>query len=288
MLESIRHFLLIVEHGTFTVAAARAHLSQPALTASMQRLEAEVGATLLVRGRRGATLTAAGAAFLPHARTSVGAFGEGRRAAEEIIGLHAGEVRIGAGATVCTYLLPAYVARFRRRYPKIRFVLRELGPEAVKGALEGGELDLGLIADPSGELWRRDELVLVRKKGVGGRVDPRREPFVTFPPGSTTRAMLDAHFPDADIVMELSGVEAVKANVRAGIGVALISRAAVEAELRSGRLVRVRAPGLPLVRSIHLVHRGEERMSPAVSTFRTLLFAPGAERDAGGARGQVR
>ena len=67
MVEELRHFLLIAAHGTFTEAARRAHLSQPALTASMRRLEAAVGARLLLRGPGGASLTAAGEALRPHA-----------------------------------------------------------------------------------------------------------------------------------------------------------------------------------------------------------------------------
>lgn len=60
MLDELRHFLLVVEHGTLTHAARLANLTQPALSASIQRLEAEMGARLLHRSRRGARLTAAG------------------------------------------------------------------------------------------------------------------------------------------------------------------------------------------------------------------------------------
>src|SRR5688500_9815845 len=99
MFESLRHFLLILDHGTFTEAAKRAHLSQPALTASIHRLEQDLGATLLHRGRKGAQVTAAGAELVPRARAALAAIDEARRAVREVLELDRGEVRIGAGGT---------------------------------------------------------------------------------------------------------------------------------------------------------------------------------------------
>ena len=68
MIELLRHFVAVAEAGTFTAAARRVHLSQPALTASIQRLEALVGGAVRVRGRRGAEPTDVGRALLPRAR----------------------------------------------------------------------------------------------------------------------------------------------------------------------------------------------------------------------------
>src|SRR6185436_15585146 len=123
--EAFRHFALVSEHGTFTAAARHAHLTQPALTASIQRLEAQLGARLFDRGRAGATLTAAGAALLPRARAALAAVEEGRRAVAEVMGLAVGVVRVGAGATACTYYLPRTLAKFRARYPGVQISLRE-------------------------------------------------------------------------------------------------------------------------------------------------------------------
>src|SRR5262249_22490239 len=132
MLDELKHFVLIAENRTFTAAARRAHLSQPALTASIHRLEEDIGARLFDRGRSGAELTAAGAALLPRARAARAAVDEGRRAVAEVVGLRAGEVRIGAGATACTYLLPPLLAAFRKRHPGVRILLREAFTEQLE------------------------------------------------------------------------------------------------------------------------------------------------------------
>ena len=148
MFDELRHFLLIVEHGTFTAAARRAHLSQPALTASIRRLEDRFGAKLLHRGAGGAELTAAGRALVPRAHAALAAVAEAQRAVQEIEGLEAGMVSIGAGATACTYILPPLLARYRKLHPGVRFRLREAFTDQISLALEQGDIDLGVISDP--------------------------------------------------------------------------------------------------------------------------------------------
>lgn len=273
MHDALRHLVLIHEHGTFTAAARYAHLSQPALTASIRRLEEQVGAALLHRGRSGARLTAAGEAFLPLARESLAALADGIRAVEQIEGLHAGEVRLGAGATACSYLLPPALARYRTAHPNIRYFLRESTSHDSLESLARGELDL-VIADEGVDPWFTDELILVAAPGT----DTTDAPFVTLRRGATTRALLDQYFPHANIVMELGSISGMKGNVRAGIGMALVSRHAVVNDLRERRLVRVRDTRTPCLRPLFLAHRGVDRLPPAVAALRDVLLSSAATR----------
>ncbi|MBI4508853.1 MAG: LysR family transcriptional regulator [Deltaproteobacteria bacterium] len=271
MLDELRHFLLIVENGTFTEAARRAHLSQPALTASIRRLEDLHGARLFHRGRGGTSLTAEGRALLPSARTALAAVETGRRAVAEVAGLRAGEVRIGAGATACTYLLPPFLAAFRKKYPGVRLHLREATTPMVIEALAGGQLDLGIVTHPDGEPWFSDELILIAAPSS----DTSHAPFLTFPRGATSRDLFDRHFPSANIVMELGSISAVKGNVRAGIGMALVSRSAVQADVLAGRLVEVPHKATPITRMLSILHQGVDRLSPSASALRRLLLEKG-------------
>jgi len=268
MLDELSHFLLIVEHRTFTRAARHAHLSQPALSASIQRLEDAMKARLLHRGRDGATATAAGEALIPRARAALAAVADGQRAVAEVMGLHAGEVRLGAGATACTYLLPATLVRFRAEHPNVRFLLRESTTQEVLVALNEGSLDLGVVTHPEGELWMEDELILV----AAPHSNAKEAPFITFGPGATTRQLFDRHFPGARIIMELGSIAAVKGNARAGIGMALVSRYAVVTDLKLGLLVEVPHRATPVKRQLHLVHRGVDRLPPAAARLRELLL----------------
>ncbi len=193
------------------------------------------------------------------------------------MGLERGSVRLGAGATVCTYYLPPLLALFRQRFPRVQIFVRETVTDAIVSALERGELDLGVITRPGGEPWLDDELVLVTSPTGPYRpaaVEAETAPFVSFPPGSTTRDMLDRHFPRAQIVMELAGIAAVKGNVRAGVGIALVSRRAVERDLRAKVLALIRHPVTPIVRPFSIIHRGEERMPPAAAALYQMLLDP--------------
>ncbi len=274
MFDELRHLLLVVEHGTLTAASRRAHLTQPALTASIRRLEGSMGARLFDRGRRGAQATAAGMALIPHARAALAAVEDGRRAVTEVAGLHRGEVRLGAGATACTYLLPDPLAVFGGRHPGVRFRLREAASEPTRAGVATGELDIGVVtgdgaADPSlhEEDWIADTLVVVGPPGAG---DMSR--YIAFTRPSPTRALFERAFPEADVVMELSSIAAVKGNVRAGLGRALVSLAAVAHDLEAGRLALIDDPRTPIHRTLRLCHRGVDRLAPAAAALRDLLL----------------
>jgi DNA-binding transcriptional LysR family regulator len=271
MIEELRHMLLVYEEGTLTAAARRAHLSQPALTASLQRLEEFFDARLFDRGRHGAQITAAGQALLPRARAALAAIEDGKRAVAEVEGLEVGEVRLGAGATATTYLLPRILARFRRAHPGVHYLLREGFPYQIRAQLSAGELDIGVVSGEGNDFWRRDELIVV----ASPKIDPDSAGFVTFMEGSNTRSLLHERLGDVEIVMELAGIAAVKSNARAGMGKALLSRSAVESDLQSGRLVEIPTRRTPIRRKLFLIHRGEDRLPPAAAALRELLLRYG-------------
>ncbi len=290
MLEPLRHFTLVAEHRTFTAAARHAHVTQPALTASIKRLESQLGARLFTRGPSGSVLTAAGTALLPRARAALAAVEEGRRAVAEVVGLSVGSVRLGAGATVCTFYLPKTLAKFRTKHPGVQIRLREAIPSDLLDALETGDLDIVVLArvgEParakrtrgspdllraarSGlarEKWVDDELVLVGSPNI----DPKTAPLVTFARGATTRTVTDQYLPDVPIAMELGSIAAVLANVRAGVGIALVSTRAIEREVAARQLVIVPHERTPIARPLYLVHRGRDRLPPAADALHRML-----------------
>jgi len=278
MLDSLHHLLLIDEHGTFTAAARAAHLSQPALSASIQRLEEQMGAALLVRDRRGARPTAAGEALLPFARATLGAVRDGRAAVASAMDLQIGEVRLAAGATACTWLLPPTLARFRAEYPGISLQLRQSSTRDILQALASGAIDLGIVTgldEPTGDHtigalpaamarlprgvvrlpWRADTLVVVAPPS-DGKPPVRDAPWVAFHPGTPTRALLDRYEPNATIAATLGGVGAVVALTRAGLGRALVSEVAVRHTIARGELAVQPTAWSPVTRQLDLVFRG--------------------------------
>lgn len=180
-LTPLRQFRAIALAGHMTKAARAVGVSQPALSAMLKKLEREVGAPLLDRTGRGVELTEAGRAFLAHAEDALRRVDAGVHAVRQIVGLEAGSIRIGGGATAVTYLLPPVVRAVRRAHPGLRFYVRETGSAAVATAVASGELDLGIVTLPvaagvAGELVAtplvEDELRLIvpgKRVGAEGR-----------------------------------------------------------------------------------------------------------------------
>lgn len=182
-LTPLRYFIAIARAGHMTRAARALGVSQPALSAMLRKLETEAGAALLDRTGRGVELTDAGRVFLRHAEESVARADAGVRAVRELVGLQAGSLRVGGGATATTYLLPPVVGRMRRAHPGVRFYIREAGSSAVAAAVSSGELDLGIVTLPikgpaSEDLVKvplvTDELRLIVPSDSGAPPRPRR------------------------------------------------------------------------------------------------------------------
>ena len=271
--DELRTFLAIVDTGSFTAAARSVHRTQPAISAAMHRLEDWASARLLERRATGSVPTQAGSALLPHARAVIAALDDAQRAVSEIVGLSAGEVRIGAGATACSELLPPHLARFHITFPSVAVRLRETDNTRLGAMLADGRLDIAILTGgvpvPKGvvqEPWLHDELVLVRAPNV------HSTDVVTFWEGSAIRRLLLAKWPDATIGMELGSVAAVTAHVLQGVGTALLSRLTVDRYLSDGDLQLVRRAGFPLRRELVLGHRGIDRLSPAASKLRGQLL----------------
>ncbi|MEM9695944.1 MAG: LysR family transcriptional regulator [Myxococcota bacterium] len=280
MFDALRHFMFVIEEGTFSGAARAAHLTQPALSSSIAKLESQLNCRLFDRDRRGARLTAAGAALRPHARAALAAVADGLRAVEDVEGLRRGEVTVGAGATVATYHLPQRLAQFRREHTALTLSLREMASPLLLERVADTTLDLAVVdrafvgpaAPPPAvefEPWGGDDYIL-----VGGPAEERYagQPFVTFVPGGASRIMLDRLFPDARVVVELSGVAAVKQHVRQSVGVSLLARSAVGDDLASGRMRELTHARTPVARPYAIAHRSRARLSPAARTLLELLL----------------
>jgi DNA-binding transcriptional LysR family regulator len=141
-LRLVRYFVVMAEELHFTAAARRLYVSQPALSNQIRRLETQLGAQLFDRSPRGVSLTAAGAAFLPHARGALAAIRAGAAEAAEAAGRDQ-VLRIDVLESALT-TPRAVLARLRDRLPKLRLEVSSRGSRDQGRRLLTGELDLGL------------------------------------------------------------------------------------------------------------------------------------------------
>ena len=245
-LHRIELFLAVVDAGGFTAAAERRGIAQPAVSAAVRKLEDELGVLLLVRGRRRLTLTAAGTAFLRHARAVLAQLAASRRELAAMQSLEVGQLAIGAPAMVAGHLLPPLIDGFLKQRPGLRLTIVQAGAEEIGGRVLRGELDLGITAD-----WRTPEglvtqvlevqamvacvaaaspLASRRRLGWAELLDQR---LIMFPRGYYQRSRVEdaaARLRRAlDIAVEAESLPLVVDLVRRGHGVAtLLAAAAVD------------------------------------------------------------
>ncbi len=277
----MRYFVAMARAGTMSKAAEQLGLTQPALSAMMKKLEAEVGARLLDRTRRGLDLTEAGRVFLAGAEETLRRAEATITGVRQLVGLEHGSIRLGGGATAIAYLLPPVMSEFRRKHPEIRVYIREAGSRVVAEAVLSGELDLGVVTLPVGGVGAddlvkvplvHDEMRLIVPPGhrlAGAKSfkwrDVEGESLVAFEAGTAVRAVIDRAIAAAgvslDVAMELRSIDSIRRMVAAGVGVGFVSRFA----LGAGEGLTCREEKLS--REIALVRRRGATLSPAAEAL---------------------
>jgi DNA-binding transcriptional LysR family regulator len=172
--------IAVAEEGSFTLAAQRLRISQPSLSQQVQALERDLGATLLERSARGAQLTAAGREFLPEARAMLAAAQRGRVAVRQLHALEGGELEIATVRSLAVGVLPAVIAEFRARHPRVRIWLREFAHrERMNEAVLAGLSDIAVGPRPldwPGQLlglgWEEFVLVLPESDPLAQHGEP--------------------------------------------------------------------------------------------------------------------
>lgn len=283
----IRSLIAVADAGSITDAAEQVHLSQSALSRRLQQLETDLGAQLLIRGRHGVEFTDLGELALEAGRTIVARYDGVRRRIAEQQDLERGVVRIGGGATVTSFMLPAAIAAFHARYPGIRFYVKEAGSREIADAVVAGDLELGVLTLPlaardlATEVLTSDEIVLVARSdhplAHGHEIeagDLEGLPFVAFEPGSAIRQHIDAALRTAavgvDVVMELRSIPTILRMVSVTGNLAFVSRASVATE-PGLQVLEVR--GLTIARTLALATRRDVPLSAPTGAFKAELLA---------------
>ena len=289
-LTQIQTFLEVVELGSFSAAADRIGLSQPAVSLQIRELERHLKVKLVERIGKRIQPTPAGASFMEYAKR----FKDLNLAASEDMARYAdgtmGRVRIGTGATACIYLLPPVLKQLRQRFPSLEIIVSTGNTDEFVKAVEANTIDIALVTLPvtsrSLEIMPilEDEFVAIGSslKTMPEVVDGQflaLQPLILFEPGGSTRHISDAWLrsqgkdaPKPD--MALGSVEAIKEMVRADLGCAIIPEMAVGDRRGTGLHTRPLTPRLSrtlaiIVRKDKRLHRGLRETLAALTSLQT-------------------
>lgn len=278
-LRRLRLFLAVVDEGSFTAAAEGAHVAQPAVSLAVRELETELGAPLLVRSRRSATLTSAGEALVGPARQALRDVENAAAAVAAVTGLVAGRLDLASLPTLAADPVADLVGRFRRAHPAVSVRLgapRDLeeladwvrSGTAEVGITEQGATNRGLVEVRFGE----QELFAVSPPG--GPSSPLRldrlasVPLVLSPAGSSLRDVVDTALAAADVrpdvAVEAAQRDALIPLVLAGAGTTFLPGTLARAARQLGATMRPTTPRLR--RTIVVVHR-QDQLGPAAQRF---------------------
>ncbi|TCO75665.1 LysR family transcriptional regulator [Chromatocurvus halotolerans] len=143
-LHNLRAFRAIAETGSFSAAAMRLHLSQPAISKRIALLEAHLGVTLFDRVGRRVLLTEAGSALLPHATAIELSFAAAEQAVRDLDGEVSGRLHLGTSHHIGLHRLPPILSAFTRAYPDVRLDIQFLDSEQAYAALAAGDIELAI------------------------------------------------------------------------------------------------------------------------------------------------
>ena len=284
-------FQAVAEEGSVSRGAERLCVSQPAVSKQVRELEGALGLPLFDRLPRGVRLTEAGEVLVGYARRLFAVEAEAERAISELKGLSQGSLRVGASLTIGVYLMPEILGAYRRRHPNIELQLeiantqviqQKLRENALDAALTEGHMETDDAAVLDAEVFRHDALVavvppahrLLSAKAVT-LAEFCAEPFLMREAGSGTRQVVERALVAQGItvrpVMSLGSTEAIKRAVTAGLGVAIISRLALDTELTAGQLAELDIDGFSIQRPLHIVRLRGKSESRAARAFFALL-----------------
>ena len=287
-LDHLRTLVSIVEHGSLSAAARARQISQPAVTKQVQRMEVDLGLSLLVRGpKRQVELTPAGERMLAFARETLDNYEVLERELASFKAVGVGMLSLAASTIPGEYLLPALLAAFRTQYPQVKVQMTISDTAGVATRLLADEADLGVVGStiqqPGLRLERLvgDRIVLAvpadhpfaARESVAAD-ELSAQPLILREDGSGTRRSVETalaaagtSLTESNVVLTLGSTQAILQAVGQRLGIGFVSARAASQAQANGRLACVGLEGVDLRRDLYLAYLPERLGDPVVVRF---------------------
>ncbi len=258
-------FLAVCDLRKISAATRVVHLSQPAVTAQIRKLESELNTSLFIRSVRGVQLTADGRKLYEYARKIHSLIDETIHAMSKEAE-PSGHITLSASTTIASYVLPRILGSFAQDYPKAHINLNVGNTDEVIKEVKSGKTPLGLVEGLlkvphlRTELFIRDQIIPIASPLLAERIkrlsDLKETTILWREPGSGTRAVVERNLKLAGIRKSpapfdrvMGGTEVIKGSVMAGLGVGFVSNWSVQNEIALGWISKVALPDLHIERS---------------------------------------
>jgi LysR family hydrogen peroxide-inducible transcriptional activator len=289
-LRQLELLVSVIESGSLTAAAAKCHLSQPAITQQIQALEEEIGEPLLIRRARGVEPTTAGRTVLDHAHRLLAERDKLRDAFADRRELRQGRVSFGIIPTIAPYLLPQWLGPFRERFPGIAIAISESRTNELIAQLVEGRIEFAVLSDVPEhdrqkwslqvrELFREPLLLaapiqhpLADRKAAPTPADLKAEELIHLKGGHclSDRTLRLCKIREPDPGLQCDQLGTALSMVAAGLGVTVIPKLATRNRALDGIVLRPFA-GKGLHRVIALMKRRGSKDTPAAAALLKLL-----------------
>jgi DNA-binding transcriptional LysR family regulator len=291
-LRQLKVFEAVARHLSFSRAAEELHLTQPAVSTQVKKLEENAGLPLFEQLGKKIHLTPAGSEMLHSGRAIIQQFKELEDAMTQFKGVSGGQLNV-AVISAGDYFFPRLLVEFAGRHSGVTLNFGVCNREELLDQLAGNQTDLAIMVRPPldmdtvSEPFAPHPYVIVAPPGhplAARRRIPisrlAREPFIVREKGSDTwNSMQDAfgeHLGEINIAMEIKSTETIKQAVMAGMGLTFLSAHTLGRELQAGSLAVLDVQGFPLMLNWYVVHRRHKRLPPVAQAFKSFLLHDGA------------
>jgi DNA-binding transcriptional LysR family regulator len=285
-------FLKVYELRSFSQAGQALYLAQPTISEHIRLLEEELGLSLFDRQGKAVQPTKTAQLLYHYARQIMALREESLQALIQFRDKGLGDLLVGGSNIPGQYLLPSLLGQFKGKFPQIRIQLFIGDSRNIIERVLEGSVELGVIGariehkQMHCQFLTNDELVCIVPPGNSlsqeKSIDLQeltRLPFILREVGSGTRTSIEQAFGkikmevgNLKVAAEMGSNEAIRQAVKAGLGISIISRLAVEDDLRDGRLQEVRIKRLPLMRSFYLISQKQRTLSPLAQEFKETIL----------------
>lgn len=287
--QHLQVFVTVVEKQNFSRAAEELHMTQPAVSQYIRALEANIGTRLLERSNKYVRLNKVGEIVYHHAKEILGLYTKMHNLVDDVTHVANGPITIGASYTFGEYVLPHIIAKLRATYPDIHPTVTIGNTTEIAELVAGYQLDIGIVeghfkdqqlkvkefAEDEMFVVTSPEHVLAQHEGNVGMKSLKNETWIVREIGSGTREATENMFHQLGLspakLMSFGSTQPIKESVEAGLGISLLSKWAIQKELRNGDLKMLKIEGLPFRRQFSVVTKSPFQ-TKALEVFIALLW----------------